>query len=66
MAVLTFRNRRRLSPRIKSERVQMGNMVNILVQPVEVMINRPVMRSSCAKEDIGRRRREALARRQMS
>ena len=40
----------------------MGNMVNSAVQPV----NRPVTRSSCTKEDIDRKRREALARRQMS
>ena len=64
-------------PRIKSEpnigsvpvmastmgnKVQTVNMVNTVMQPV----NRPVTRSSCTKEDIDRKRREALARRQMS
>ena len=43
-------------------KVQTVNMVNTVVQPV----NRPVTRSSCTKEDIDRKRREALARRQMS
>jgi hypothetical protein len=47
------------------KKVQMGNMVNTLVQPVEVMNNRKVMRSSCTAEDIGSRMREVLARRQM-
>merc|ERR1719318_2320458 len=64
-------------PRIKSEpnigsvqgnmsstgnKVMMSNMGNTVMQP----LNRPVTRSSCTKEDIDRKRREALARRQMS
>merc|ERR1719318_1573226 len=43
-------------------KVMMSNMGNTVIQPLNI----PVTRSSCTKEDIDRKRREALARRQMS
>jgi len=37
-----------------------------VLQPVSLMSNRPITRSVCSKEDIERKKREALARRQQS
>eukprot|EP00092_Neocalanus_flemingeri_P029751 GFUD01032299.1.p1 GENE.GFUD01032299.1~~GFUD01032299.1.p1 ORF type:complete len:554 (+),score=169.48 GFUD01032299.1:109-1770(+) len=43
-----------------------GNMMNTVMAPVKLVSSKPVTRSSCSKEDIDRKRKEAMARRQQS
>eukprot|EP00092_Neocalanus_flemingeri_P023087 GFUD01025030.1.p1 GENE.GFUD01025030.1~~GFUD01025030.1.p1 ORF type:complete len:547 (+),score=169.52 GFUD01025030.1:114-1754(+) len=43
-----------------------SNMMNTVMAPVKLVSSKPVTRSSCTKEDIDRKRKEAMARRQQS
>jgi len=44
----------------------MARPASTVLQPVSLTTNRPVTRSTCTKEDIDKKKREALARRQLS
>jgi len=49
-----------------SKVLSMARPSSTVLQPVSLTTNRPVTRSTCTKEDIDKKKREALARRQLS